>query len=84
MGDTSSLFHSRRIGATLKLSCLPPNRTAAAEEMRMSLASLGPMGRKGRPSLYRMALVAGFLSLNAVFWYLAIKAIAFLGLLATL
>ncbi|MBP7648364.1 MAG: hypothetical protein KA085_10170 [Phenylobacterium sp.] len=50
----------------------------------MSLASLGPMGRKGRPSLYRMALVAGFLSLNAVFWYLAIKAIAFLGLLATL
>ncbi len=47
----------------------------------MSLASLGPMGRKGRPSLYRMALVAGFLSLNAVFWYLAIKAIALLGLL---
>ncbi len=50
----------------------------------MAAASLGPMGRKGRPSLYRIALIAGFLGLNAVFWYLAIKAIAFVGLLATL
>ncbi len=48
----------------------------------MSVASLGPVGR--RPSLYRMALIAGFLGLNAVFWYLAIKAVAFVGLLATL
>ncbi len=50
----------------------------------MAAASLGSMSRKGRPSLYRMALIAGFLSLNAVFWYLAIKAVAFVGLLATL
>jgi hypothetical protein len=57
---------------------------AAAEEMSMAAASLGPMGPKGRPSLYRVALIAGFLGLNAVFWYLAIKAIAFVGLLATL
>ncbi|MDO8802768.1 hypothetical protein [Phenylobacterium sp.] len=48
----------------------------------MAAASLGPMGR--RPSLYRIALIAGFLGLNAVFWYLAIKVIAFVGLLATL
>ena len=32
----------------------------------------------------REGLIAGFLGLNAVFWYLAIKAIAFLGLLASL
>ena len=50
----------------------------------MAAASLGSLGRKGRPSLYRLALIAGFLSLNAVFWYLAIKAVAFVGLLATL
>jgi len=42
-------------------------------------------GREVRPpSLYKLALVLGFLSLNAVFWYLAVKAIAFVGLLATL
>ncbi|MES2724852.1 MAG: hypothetical protein V4656_17000 [Pseudomonadota bacterium] len=50
----------------------------------MAAASLGPMGPKGRPSLYRVALIAGFLGLNAVFWYVAIKAIAFVGLLASL
>lgn len=50
----------------------------------MAAASMGPVGPKHRPSLYRLALVAGFLILNAVFWYLAIKAIVFVGLLATL
>ena len=50
----------------------------------MAAASLGPTGPKGRPRFYRIALIAGFLGLNAVFWYLAIKAIAFLGLLASL
>ncbi|WP_340646063.1 hypothetical protein [Phenylobacterium sp.] len=48
----------------------------------MAGASLGPVQR--RPRLYRVALIAGFLGLNVAFWYLAIKAIALVGLLATL
>ena len=49
----------------------------------MASASFSPMDRKDRPSLFKVALVAGFLGLNLVFWYLAIKAIAFAGLLST-
>lgn len=48
------------------------------------MANAFPSHAPRRPSLYRLALVVGFLGLNAVFWYLAVKAIAFVGLLATL
>lgn len=48
------------------------------------MANAFPGRASRRPSFYRLALVAGFLGLNAVFWYLAVKAIAFVGLLATL
>ena len=48
------------------------------------MATAFPGRASRRPSLYRLALVVGFLGLNAVFWYLAVKAIAFVGLLATL
>lgn len=48
----------------------------------MVIANFGPPRR--RPSLYRLALVVGFLGLNAVFWLLVIKAVAFVGVLATL
>ena len=48
------------------------------------MANAFPGRASRRPSLYRLALAAGFLGLNAIFWYLAVKAIAFVGLLATL
>lgn len=57
---------------------------AATEEMKMAGSASGPMVPKRRPSLYRIALIVGFLALTAVFWYLAIKAVAFVGLLASL